>query len=199
MTKGALASRRRELALLERALPSLRLKRQQLRIEGDKAREALAQATVHRQALLREAEALPVTGSDAEALAPLLMLDAVERGSERRLGVDLPVIHAVRWSQAAYSLADTPVWYDRALELIRALAEAALACEAAQGRVAALGEALKRAVQRVNLLEQVLIPRARRDIARIGIFLADNERTALARAKLAAARRGRPVAVEQSA
>ncbi|MBC7158910.1 MAG: hypothetical protein H5U21_02535, partial [Porphyrobacter sp.] len=108
-------------------------------------------------------------------------------------------IHAVRWSQAAYSLADTPVWYDRALELIRALAEAALACEAAQGRVAALGEALKRAVQRVNLLEQVLIPRARRDITRIGIFLADNERTALARAKLAAARRGRPVAVEQSA
>ncbi|MBC7158657.1 MAG: hypothetical protein H5U21_01235 [Porphyrobacter sp.] len=94
MTKGALASRRRELALLERALPSLRLKRQQLRIEGDKAREALAQATVHRQALLREAEALPVTESDAEALAPLLMLDAVERGSERRLGVDLPVIHA---------------------------------------------------------------------------------------------------------
>lgn len=189
MTKSALAERRRALAGYERALPSLTLKRQQMRVERDAARAAARALEAEAAALGAEAAALPVGEAESEALARLVPPPRITRMQQTRLGVALPAIAAITWDDRDYPLADTPAWFDRALELVRALAEKALAREIAAARVAALDAALKRAVQRVNLLEQVLIPEARRDVARIAIFLADTERTALARAKLAAARR----------
>ena len=43
--------------------------------------------------------------------------------------------------------------------------------------------AVRRVTQRVNLFEKVLIPNAKRDIARIQIFLSDVERAAVVTSK----------------
>ena len=51
--------------------------------------------------------------------------------------------------------------------------------------------AVRRVSQRVNLFEKVLIPNARRDIARIQIFLSDVERAAVVTSKIAKAKRAR--------
>ncbi|MEM6429093.1 MAG: V-type ATP synthase subunit D, partial [Deinococcota bacterium] len=45
--------------------------------------------------------------------------------------------------------------------------------------------AVKRTTQRVNLFDKVLIPNAQETIRRIQIFLADADRAAVVRAKLA--------------
>jgi V/A-type H+-transporting ATPase subunit D len=50
-------------------------------------------------------------------------------------------------------------------------------------RMAAIEAALRQTVQRVNLFEQVLVPRARAEIRAIQVYLADAERTAIVRAK----------------
>jgi len=58
-------------------------------------------------------------------------------------------------------------------------------------RYALLDEAVRTITQRVNLFDKVLIPRTRANIKRIRIFLADGERAAVVRAKIAKAKRAR--------
>ena len=52
-------------------------------------------------------------------------------------------------------------------------------------RTRILEQQVRRVTQRVNLFDQILIPRARKNIKRIQIFLGDLERAAVTRAKLA--------------
>jgi V/A-type H+-transporting ATPase subunit D len=56
-------------------------------------------------------------------------------------------------------------------------------------RVARMQGAVRRVTQRVNLFEKVLIPNAKRDIARIQIFLSDVERAAVVTSKIAKGKR----------
>jgi len=66
-------------------------------------------------------------------------------------------------------------------------------------RVERMKGAVRRVSQRVNLFEKVLIPNAKRDIARIQIFLSDVERAAVVSSKIAKAKRAQErVAAEAS-
>ena len=56
-------------------------------------------------------------------------------------------------------------------------------------RVGRMQGAVRRVSQRVNLFDKVLVPNARRDIARIQIFLSDVERAAVVTSKIAKAKR----------
>jgi V/A-type H+/Na+-transporting ATPase subunit D len=56
-------------------------------------------------------------------------------------------------------------------------------------RIARMQGAVRRVTQRVNLFEKVLIPNAKRDIARIQIFLSDVERAAVVTSKIAKGKR----------
>jgi V/A-type H+-transporting ATPase subunit D len=64
-----------------------------------------------------------------------------------------------------------------------------IAQEVARVRVSKLEYAVKRTTQRVNLFDKVLIPQAEDTIRRIQIFLADADRAAVVRAKLAKQKR----------
>ena len=54
-----------------------------------------------------------------------------------------------------------------------------------------MARAERRITQRVNLFEKILIPRSRKNIQRIQIWLGDQERSAVVQAKLAKARQQR--------
>jgi len=62
-------------------------------------------------------------------------------------------------------------------------------------RIARMQGAVGRVTQRVNLFEKVLIPNAKRDIARIQIFLSDVERAAVVTSKIAKSKRAQELAV----
>jgi V/A-type H+-transporting ATPase subunit D len=57
---------------------------------------------------------------------------------------------------------------------------------------------VRRITQRVNLFEKVLIPNAKRDIARIQIFLSDVERAAVVTSKIAKAKRAQELAAARN-
>ncbi|TXG83829.1 MAG: V-type ATP synthase subunit D [Sphingomonadales bacterium] len=189
MTKATLSQRRQQLAMYERVLPSLELKRQQLLRDLRIAREQHAALESAQRALEQRAQALAPAADPQVTLEGLQTLHAVSRSQESRLGVRLPVVDAFDWHRADYDLAATPPWLDHALDLAARLAEGMVRLQVAAERVCLLDQALRKTVQRINLLDQVLKPQAKRDIGRIGVFLADADRTALARTKLAGARR----------
>jgi V/A-type H+-transporting ATPase subunit D len=84
-----------------------------------------------------------------------------------------------------------PAWVDLLVERLRRAAEARTRIQVAAERVRILARAERRITQRVNLFEKILIPRTRKNIQRIQIWLGDQERVAVIQAKLAKARQGR--------
>ncbi len=160
MTKAALAGRRRDLAVYQRALPSLELKRQQLVLDLAAERMAAVQLDEETARLVGQARAIRFAADRDVALEPLLAIIDVARGEEMRLGVALPVIGPIGWASNAVP-EGFPPWVAAALAVTRGLAEARLRAEVAQARVEHIERALRRAVQRINLLQQVLMPRAR--------------------------------------
>lgn len=193
MTKGALAARRRDLATYAKALPSLELKRQQLVLDLAAERERLAALDDEASRLREFSGAIPFAANSDVDLAEQLAIEAVHRETEVRLGIRLPVLAGIDWA-AAEGRPGMPPWVEAAQEIARRATETKLRRAIAARRVALVEQALRKAVQRINLLEQVLIPQARTDIARIDGFLADTQRMAIARAKLLMSRRAREAA-----
>jgi len=102
--------------------------------------------------------------------------------------VRLPVLKEVECQVAEYSPLAKPVWVDALAERLGDAAEARTRIQVAAERVRILSRAERRITQRVNLFEKILIPRTRKNIERIQIWLGDMGRAAVVQAKLAKAR-----------
>lgn len=189
LTKSALAHARRELALYQRVLPSLELKRAQLVAERWREQRSLraAEAALADEAAAR-ARAIPMLALDAFPIEGMTRAVRIELDEERLLGAALPRLRAVTWERRAYGLLVKPHWVDTALDAIEALGARRIALSVQAERLRRLDAATNRLFQRINLFRKLLVPQARHDIERIRIALADAERATVVRSKLFKAR-----------
>jgi len=186
LNKTALKQQRDHLAMYQRFLPSLDLKRQQLIADYQRAKGALAATDGEIAELLGAQEGLfALLGASEQDLSGLVHVESVEINEENVLGVRLPVQGEVRFHKADYSMLAKPFWVDFLVELLQKAATLRIRRHVERQRVQHLNEAVRRITQRVNLFEKVLIPQAQRDIQRIRIYLADAERAAVVRSKIA--------------
>lgn len=194
-TKGALARRRRELALYEQVLPSLELKRQQLLAERARERRHLASMRAALAADLGAAGArLPMLANVEVPLDGLVRVAAIEQSETRVLGTPVPRLAEIRWAGAEYGLLAKPHWVEAALAETRGIVHRRLEIAFAAERLRRLDRAIAKVLQRVNLFRKILIPAARLDIRRIRTSLADAERAAVVRSKIFKARHQRAAA-----
>lgn len=188
-TKSALHREKKALDRYRRFLPSLDLKRQQLMAELATARGALKThraETADREAAIHQD--LPMLANPEFALSGLVAIERVEQVTENHLGVLMPKLVDVQFRRQPYALIGKPHWFDRTVIVLEDIARRRIAERVLSMRVAALQHAVRRVTQRVNLFEKVLIPRSEATIARIRITLADGERTAVVRSKVAKAK-----------
>jgi len=196
LSKASLQQERTRLQLYEKLLPSLDLKRRQLKLELDKARVEYERTQAEVKALeARIGAELPMLANPDIDLLGIVKMTAFELEEENVVGVRLPRLQRVECEVAEYSFLAKPAWVDVLVERLRDAAEARTRIQVAAERVRILERAERRITQRVNLFERILIPRARKNILRIRIFLGDLERAAVVQAKLAKARR-RPIVDE---
>lgn len=189
MNKGVLTQRRRDLEAYARVLPSLDLKRRQLAamlVEERARRDAAARHLTHR--LGEMAQALPMLAWSELPLEGGWQVipphDALgEPPQERCMGVTMPALVPPSWPEPPMAWPDQVAWWPELGQAVRELANQLHEIAQREQRIAAIDAALRQTVQRVNLFEQVLMPRARADIRAIRVFLADAERTAIVRAK----------------
>ncbi len=200
LTKASLQHEGRRLATFERFLPSLDLKRRQLIAERAKARAAIAEtAAAHSALRARVADALPMAADPRIELDGLVRVAEVTLETETVVGARLPVLATLALARAPAAPLATPAWIDTLAELVAEALRLAVAAEIAAERLARLEVAVRKITQRVNLFDKVLIPETRRRIARIKIHLADAERAAVVRAKIAKRKRARLAAAESAA
>jgi V/A-type H+-transporting ATPase subunit D len=189
LNKSSLKQQHDQLGLFRKFLPSLDLKRQQLLAELKKAEAEYAELRQETARLDRELENLyPLMGSSTLAtrdLSKLVRFEELELGIENVAGEKLPALRALKISVLPYSTLATPFWVDLFVDALRRTAELRARMDVQTRRVAALQAAGRRVTQRVNLFDKVLIPESQKNIQRIRIFLADQERSAVVRSKIA--------------
>jgi V/A-type H+-transporting ATPase subunit D len=192
LNKSSLQQQRGKLGLFERFLPSLDLKRQQLTAECKKSVQVLAEAEQGAGKASRSLTGLlPILGSATMKLSGLVRIRRIDIGEEDVLGVRLPALKSVEFVTADYSLLATPFWIDDLVTCLKEVATYRIRLHVYRERAARMQSAVRRITQRVNLFDKVLIPNAKRDIARIQIFLSDVGRAAVVTSKIAKGKRAR--------
>lgn len=189
LNKTALKQQRDQLAMYQRFLPSLDLKRQQLIADYQRSKSILAATEREIDELYAAQNGLfSLLGSSEQDLAGLVSVEAVIVNEENVLGVRLPLLGQISFSMTEYSMVAKPFWVDFLVELLQTMAKLHLRREIEKTRMTRLNDAVRRITQRVNLFEKVLIPQAEKKIHRIKIYLADTERAAVVRSKIAKAK-----------
>ncbi|MEM7151258.1 MAG: V-type ATP synthase subunit D [Myxococcota bacterium] len=186
LNKNALREQRQELRLYREFLPTLELRKQRLQTalrEIEARRERLGRA---RQALRERAEAwAPMLRHRWPRVERFARVDQVVTHEGSIAGVAVPVFEAVHFGPETPSLLLTPPSFDDAIELRRERARHQAEAEVMDTQYERVEQELRRTTQRINLYDEVLIPRAKNNIRRLRVYLGDQQTAAVCRAKIA--------------
>ncbi len=161
LNKTVLKQQRDHLAMFQRFLPSLDLKRQQLVADFQHSKSRLLETEQEIEALLDSQHGLfSLLGASEQDLSGLVGVEELVVKEENVLGVRLPVLGRIRFRVKEYSMLAKPFWVDFLVESLQAMATLRLRRNVEQTRVTRLNDAVRRITQRVNLFEKVLIPQA---------------------------------------
>jgi V/A-type H+-transporting ATPase subunit D len=118
-------------------------------------------------------------------LSELVKVKAARLGEHNVVGTRLPSLEGIEVQVRDYGYLAKPHWVDRLVDELTRMLELQVQLAVQERRATLLDEAARKVTQRVNLFEKVLIPRARENIKKIRIYLADAERAAVVRSKIA--------------
>lgn len=186
LNKGVLRERLERLRLYQELLPTLRLRQRRLRAARDE-REA-ERRRLQRARDEHETSAEPwraLLRHDAPAAEPFVAVRELVRGFGTIAGVEVPMLEALRFGDAMPSRLAAPPALDDAIAWGRHAAELRARAEVVEEQHARIEDELRRATQRINLYEEVLIPQTRAEIRRLRVYLGDQRTAAVCRAKIA--------------
>ena len=190
LSKSSLSKQQTQLKSYERFLPSLDLKRKQLIGERNKAVHTLQRTREEiKQYTEQVGERLPMLSNKEVELSTLVTLAGAQLVEENVVGTGLPKLQAIEVTVADYPLLTKPHWVDNVVVELTAVLELNVRAQVEERRLALLEAAVRTITQRVNLFDKVLIPRARRNIKYIRIYLSDAERAGVVNSKIAKRKR----------
>ena len=191
LTKNELKVQKDRLKQFQRYLPTLQLKKQQLQSVVMQVNAQLEQVARERRAavdglddwvaVFAENDSFPVD----KRLDTLVRPHQVECGEENIAGVVVPVFQELSFEDIQYDVADYPLWVDTAAVRLREIARLDALEKTLRRQVELLEQELRATAQRVNLFEKVKIPEAKENIRVIGIYLGDQQTSAVVRGKIA--------------
>lgn len=195
LTKNELKTQKDQLKQFERYLPTLQLKKQQLQMVIMKVQAELEQKQTECAAMadgLDDWVAVFAENASFPAdrrIETLVQPDEVICDEDNIAGVTVPVFRELTFKDISYDVADYPLWVDTALVKMREVARLEMLIRTLQTQMDLLGRELRSTSQRVNLFEKVKIPEAKENIRVIGIYLGDQQTSAVVRGKIAKKKR----------
>lgn len=187
LTKNELQRQQIELKKYQRFLPTLQLKKQQLQIEVRKVQEQVREKETELNNLLTKTMAWAKLFSDLELADWLknIKIQQIYSSTANIAGVKVQLFEDIDFNIKGYSLFSTPAWIDPLFERIKALLGLREQVKILHNTLKALQKEARKTTQRVNLFEKVMIPRCQENIRVIKIYLGDQDRNAVGRAKIA--------------
>ena len=195
LTKNELKAQKDALKRFERYLPTLQLKKQQLQTVIMKVASEVEQKEKERQKAIGGLDdwvavfAENKLFDEKSKIEHLVIPDSVICSTDNVAGVNIPVFKELTFKDISYDVADYPLWVDEALVRMRDIARLDMLVETLKKQEELLGRELRFTSQRVNLFEKVKIPEAKENIRVIGIYLGDQQTSAVVRGKIAKGKR----------
>ena len=191
LTKNELKVQKDRLKQFQRYLPTLQLKKQQLQSVVMHVAAQLEQVERDRQAAVNGLDDWVAVFAENDSFPAEKRLDALIRprhvvcGEQNIAGVTVPVFQELSFEDIRYDVADYPLWVDTAAVRLREIARLDALEKTLRRQVELLERELRATAQRVNLFEKVKIPEAKENIRVIGIYLGDQQTSAVVRGKIA--------------
>lgn len=191
LTKNELKVQKDRLKQFQRYLPTLQLKKQQLQSVVMQVTAQLEQVARERQAAVAGLDDWVAVFAENDSFPAEKRLEALVRprhvvcGEQNIAGVVVPVFQELSFEDIQYDVADYPLWVDTAAVRLREIARLDALEKTLRRQVELLEQELRATAQRVNLFEKVKIPEAKENIRVIGIYLGDQQTSAVVRGKIA--------------
>ncbi len=172
---------------LQKYLPTLQLKKAMLQIEVNQAQAEIEMLAVQFAAHLEKVGQYSSLFTDRNApdLFSAVKVKQVNTSHENIAGVDIPNFEGVVFDPSTYSLFETPIWFESAIQGLKELVTLREKLTVAEDKKRLLEKELREVSIRVNLFEKILIPRAQQNIKKIKIFLGDQQLASVCQAKVA--------------
>lgn len=185
LTKNELKFQKDALKRFQRYLPTLILKKQQLQMVIRQVEVKKKEVEALRNRLYSSLQIwIAVYGEDID-LTPLIKIERILKDQGNIAGVDIPVFNELTFEDVEYNIFTMPLWVDKGLEAIKAMATFDAEIEVLKEQIRLLGDELRITTQRVNLFEKVKIPVTKENIRKIRIYLGDQQTAAVVRGKMA--------------
>lgn len=190
LTKNELKKQKDELKRFQRYLPTLQLKKQQLQMVIQQVEREMEELVKQQQSIRDALEKWIAVFSenstfrDQERIENLVVVQQVTRKQGNIAGVSIPVFDGVVFEPVEYDLLAYPIWVDRAVEVLKEIAELEAHIETLKQQISLLKKELRTTSQRVNLFEKIKIPEAQKNIRTIQIYLGDQQTAEVVRGKI---------------
>lgn len=184
LTKSELKKQKGDLKRFHRYLPTLYIKKQQLQVEIERVNQELK--TNQEQLKIVKHDLTPwmsLLGEEV-GLKDLIKTPKLDIYQDNIAGVDIPVVKNIEIEIPDYDLFSTPLWIDRAIEVIHKMLTFQIMENILFEQQKRLAAELRATSQRVNLFEKVKIPEAEDAIRKISIYLGDLQTAAVGWARI---------------
>ena len=191
LTKNELKTQKDQLKQYQRYLPTLQLKKQQLQLVIRQIDAKLEQKAREREEIIGNLDSWVAVFSENTYFKDSLKLENLVKPLnvvhcvENVAGVKIPVFRELTFADVEYNVKDYPLWVDTAVFKLRDIARLDAVVKTLQQQKELIEKELRTTSQRVNLFEKVKIPQAKENIRVIGIYLGDQQTSAVVRGKIA--------------
>jgi V/A-type H+-transporting ATPase subunit D len=171
-----------QLAMREKALPTLKSKEAALRVEVKKARRQELEYETRLNQQMTELKNLARLWGEFEE--GLVKIKSASYQPRTIAGVKVPVLEDFEFDIAEISQYHKPDWFLDGIHILKDLTHLSLLRDVARRAAQILERARKKTTQKVNLYEKVQIPEHREAIRKIKRFLEDEENLGKAAQKI---------------
>lgn len=197
LTKNEQKKQKDSLKQFTRYLPTLQLKKQQLQTVIRQSYAEIEELKVKQKEAVEGMKSwIAVYGensswSEERSISHLVKVKEVKKTKGNIAGVEVPVFQSLVFEDVPYDLRVYPLWVDKAIIALGEIARYDALIETLKERIRLLDKELRTTTQRVNLFEKVKIPEAKENIRKIGIYLQDQQTSAVVRGKIAKKKLGK--------
>lgn len=185
LTKNELKKQREALKRFIRYLPTLELKKKQLVVEIKRIEETVKNLEEEIARIERDLEAWIDVFAEEVHIETILKIKQINTDEGNIAGIDIPIFKSIEFEEKEYDLMTYPLWVDTALVVLKKLIELRAQIQVAHEQQKILREELRITIQRINLFDKVMIPRAKENIRIIRIYLGDLQTAEVVRGKIA--------------
>ena len=197
LTKNEQKKQKDSLKQFTRYLPTLQLKKQQLQTVIRQSYAEIEELKVKQKEAVEGMKSwIAVYGensswSEERSISHLVKVKEVKKTKGNIAGVEVPVFQSLVFEDVPYDLRVYPLWVDKAIVALGEIARYDALIETLKERIRLLDKELRTTTKRVNLFEKVKIPEAKENIRKIGIYLQDQQTSAVVRGKIAKKKLGK--------